>query len=167
MSKSRITVISSDHLLLSCRVITCSCHVERPTGVETSSYMSALKISPLTSFGRNDKMGHFSLHNLKFSLPQTVDVAVFVDRYRLSRAGADFCFRLVGEVYPYPSVIVFHIDEADMMLWCHRMSCAAYLDFDSAVIQTGDNRNMLFVACIYGVRNKFFHLLSAAHYRNL
>ena len=32
------------------------CHVERPQGVETSLYTSALKISPLTSFGRNDKM---------------------------------------------------------------------------------------------------------------
>ena len=79
-----IIVMSSDHLFLSSRATIYYCHVERPTGVETSSYMSALKISPLTSFGRNDKMGHFSLHNLKFSLPQTMDVAVFVDCDRLA-----------------------------------------------------------------------------------
>ena len=40
-----------------------TCHVERPTGVETSLYTSALKISPLTSFGRNDKWSdRFSCH---------------------------------------------------------------------------------------------------------
>ena len=84
VERSFVLIMPSDHLFLSCQMTICSCHVERPTGVETSSYMSALKISPLTSFGRNDKMGHFSLHNLKFSLPQTMDVAVFVDCDRLA-----------------------------------------------------------------------------------
>ncbi len=54
MSKSRTTVMSSDRF---------SCHVERPQGVETSLYTSVLKISPLTSFGRNDKWSdRFSCH---------------------------------------------------------------------------------------------------------
>ena len=57
-------VLLKDHLSLLCRAIIFpvlssyrfSCHVERPQGVETSLHMSALKISPLTSFGRNDNM---------------------------------------------------------------------------------------------------------------
>ena len=40
--------------------VTIHCHVERPTGVETSFYISVLKIPPLTSFGRNDKIRLFS-----------------------------------------------------------------------------------------------------------
>ena len=64
-------VMSNDLLLLSCRATIFlvmssdhfSCHVERPQGVETSLYTSALKISPLTSFGRNDKWSdRFSCH---------------------------------------------------------------------------------------------------------
>ena len=103
----------------------------------------------------------------EFRLPESVQVTVFVDCHRLVLANADPCFRFVLEIYPYSSVFRFHIDESYMMLGNHRMSQTTYPYLYRTVIRSGDNRDMLFTACIHRIRNQFLHLFTAADHRNL
>ena len=46
------------------------------------------------------------------------------------------------------------------------MSYTADFNLDLAVTDTGHYWYVLFIACIYGIWNKFLHLFSAAYYRN-
>ena len=103
----------------------------------------------------------------EFRLPEAVKVTVFVYGNRFFSARTDDGFRLVCKVYSDSASLCFKIDEAYVVFRCHRMKCASYFNLELAIVKSGHDRNMLFVACIYGVRNKFLHLLSAAYNRNL
>ena len=103
----------------------------------------------------------------EFRLPEAVKVTVFVYGNRFFSARTDDGFRLVCKVYSDSASLCFKIDEAYVVFRCHRMKCASNFNLELAIVKSGHDRNMLFVACIYGVRNKFLHLLSAAYNRNL
>jgi hypothetical protein len=96
-----------------------------------------------------------------------VKVAVFVYCYGLGTTHTDLSFWLVGQVDPDSAIFCLYVNEGDMMLRKHRMRYAADVDPDSAVINAGDDWNMLFSACVYGIRHEFFHLFSTAHDRHL
>ena len=105
--------------------------------------------------------------SLKFCLPKSVQVAVFIDCYRSALAGTYLGFGTVSEVEALSSVLSFHIYETDVVFRSHWMRDASDFYLHSASIKKCHHRNMLFVACIHCVRYQFFHLFSAAYYRDL
>jgi hypothetical protein len=96
-----------------------------------------------------------------------VKVAIFVYCYWLGTTHTDLSFRLVGQIYTDSTIFCLYINEGDVVLRKHRMRDAADVDPDSAVINAGDDWDMLFSTCVYGIRYEFFHLFSTAHDRNL
>ena len=109
----------------------------------------------------------FSHTVLQLSLPKAVKVAIFVYCYWLGTTHTDLSFRLVGQIYTDSAILCLYINEGDVVLRKHRMRDAADVDPDSAVINAGDDWDMLFSTCVYGIRYEFFHLFSTAHDRNL
>ena len=103
----------------------------------------------------------------EFRLPEAVKVTVFVHGNRFFSARTDDGFRCVCKVYSDSASLCFKIDEAYVVLRCHWMRYASNFNLDLAIVKSGHDRNMLFVACICCVRNEFLHLLSAAYNRNL
>ena len=90
-------------------------------------------------------------------------VAVFVDGDGFAGAGADDGFRGVFEVHSDAAPYGFDVDKGDVVLFGHRVGCAADIDFDGAGVQLGNDRDVFFGACIHGVGDEFFHRFSAAY----
>ena len=103
----------------------------------------------------------------EFRLPEAVKVTVFVHGNRFFSARTDDGFRLVCKVDSDSASLGFKIDEAYVVLRCHRMRYASNFNLELAIVKSGHDRNMLLYACICCVRNKFLHLFSTADYRNL
>ena len=95
-----------------------------------------------------------------------MQVTVFIYSFDLAGAVAYFRFRLVLEVYPDASGVCLHIYEGNVMFRKHGVWNASNLYLDPAFVDSRYYRNMLLIACIHCVRDKFLHLLSAADYGN-
>ena len=104
-----------------------------------------------------------NLNNL--CLPESVDVAVFVDCHRLSRTCTYYSFRNIIEIDAYATVLQLHIYKYYVVLRSHGVRNTSDINPDLAVIYAGDNRQMLFAARILCSRDKLLHLLSAAYNR--
>ena len=89
----------------------------------------------------------------EFRLPEAVKVTVFVHGNRFFSARTDDGFRFVCKVYSDSASLGFKIDEADVVLLCHRMRYTSDFDLDLAAVKPCHDRNMLFVACIHCVRD--------------
>jgi len=98
-----------------------------------------------------------------------VDIAILIDSYRIAVAYSDHGFSpvLAFEIDENAGVFKLDIKKADVVLRKHRVSYAAYLNPDPAVVQAGDDGHVLLAARFHCVRNEFFHLLSAAYDRYL
>ena len=95
-----------------------------------------------------------------------MEVTIFVYSYRFVCANTYYGFRLVFQVHADTTIFSFHIDEGDVMFRSHRVSYTAYFYLDTAIVQSGNYRNMLFVAGIDGIRNQLFHFFATTYYRN-
>jgi hypothetical protein len=65
---------------------------------------------------------------LEFYFPESVEVAVFINRCWSTIASAIDSFRLVCEVDASAAVLCLHIDECDVMLWQHRVCNASHFN---------------------------------------
>ena len=95
-----------------------------------------------------------------------MEVAVFVDSHRAVGAHAECCFGFVGEVDTDAPVFGFYVYEGNMMTGEHWVDFAAYLHFDTAVVDTCYYGQMLFTGSVNSIGNKFLHLLTTAYNGN-
>ena len=103
---------------------------------------------------------------LEFGFPETVEITVLIDSYRLAVACTDLRHRNIFQIDSDATILSLHIDEADMMFRSHRMRNASDLHLHCASIHECYLRNMLLIARIHRIRNQLLHLLAAAHHRN-
>ena len=94
-------------------------------------------------------------------------VAVFINGNRFILTCAEESLRLILKIDTHPPILCLDVNECDEVLRKHRMRYASDFNLDCTVIDFGNYRYMLFIACIYRVRNHFRHLLSAAYDRHL
>ncbi len=100
---------------------------------------------------------------LQFRFPKAVEVAVFIDRNNLLATHAHLSAGLILQVNQSATAAgKLNIDERDMVLREHRVLHAAHLNTQLAVINLLHHGNVFLGACIHGVGNEFFHLLTTA-----
>lgn len=112
--------------------------------------------------------GRSLFFKLKFLLPETMQVAVLVSRYRLFSLGeSENGSRLSSmvEILLLYALVCLEIDESDVMFLRHRMKSASYGNLYGVSVYFYYG-NVLFEGRVGSVRGKLGHLLSATYYRN-
>ena len=90
------------------------------------------KFSKFPIFSNFPKFPNFpTTSRLHFQLPQTVDIAVFVDCLDFALADAYYRFWLILKVDAYTAIIGLNIDKGDMVLRQHRVRNATHLNLYS------------------------------------
>ena len=105
---------------------------------------------------------------LEFALPEAVQVAVCVNRYRLiALTELEFYMRCAVRLELLEQVAVLKLYEypLDVVLGNHRMIDGAYIYVKYAALY-GCDRYVLLTACFHYIGNELFHLLAAAYDRN-
>jgi hypothetical protein len=100
---------------------------------------------------------------LKLLLPETVEVAVFVNCYGLVAAESDCSLglALVIKVNELTAVLILNVDPSDVVRLCHRMENCAYCYVEKIAVDLNLG-NVLFAAGINSSCFEKLHRLSAA-----
>ena len=106
---------------------------------------------------------------LEFSLPHTVEVAILVYGYGLTRASTDFGFSLtlVREVDADATILILQIDEGNVVILSHGMRHRTYFHLDATIVQAGYHGEVLLYTGINGVHGELLHLLATTYDGNL
>lgn len=110
--------------------------------------------------------------------PETMDVAVGVDRYRLILGAAEGNLRTpirVGEIVDLSTMFGLEIDKLDVVILCHRVWGRSYADEQRVVVGLRDDGEVTLTGRIdrrfgsmmlLGMRNQQLHLAPATNRNN-
>ena len=95
-----------------------------------------------------------------------MQVAILIHGDRFRRAGADDRLGLVAQIDADTAIFGLDVDERDVVLGQHRMRRTTHLDLDRAVVDAGNNGQMLLDARLDGIRYELLHLLATTNNRD-
>ena len=100
---------------------------------------------------------------LQRCLPQPVKVAILIHGNRTRRAGADDGLGLIAQIDTDTAILRLDIDECDVVLGQHRVRHATHFDFDRAVVNSGNDGQVLLDARLDGIGHELLHLLATTN----